>query len=278
MKSKKNLIVICTIVLFGIILGAVYIVNNPKSAVMGSSTQSQSEFINEWGKTEITIGIDQEYPPMTFRNENGEIVGFDIDMAKEAFQRIGLTPIFKPTDWSTIVMSLQNKDIDIVWSGMTITSERESKINFTKPYFKGSYVYILKSDSEVNSKGDLAGKIVGVQAGSSNEESLIANSTELNLKEIKSYSSFEESLLDLNNGRVDAVFVDGTYAFYYINSKKMSYKTIEEVNLEEGAGVGVRKSDTGLLNELNDVLDAMKQDGAATEISNKWFGQDLIKR
>jgi len=237
-----------------------------------------SEFIQQWGKNEVIIGLDQEFPPITFRNENGEIVGFDVDLAKEAFKRIGLTPVFKPMDWATIVASLQNGDIDLVWSGMTITSERQQKINFTDPYFKGSYVYIFGPNSSINSKSDLSGKIVGVQAGSSNEEALKADPIAAQIKEIKSYSSFQECLLDLDNGRLDAIFSDGTFAFYYINTKNISYKTIEEPSTDLGAGVGIRKSDIEMLNKLNETLNAMKSDGTATRISMEWFGKDYIAK
>ena len=275
MKNKKIIIVLLIAL---VLLGGIFVVNfimQKNNKTVADTTQTGS-FRNQWGKDEIIVGLDQEYPPITFRNDKGELVGFDIDLAKEAFKRMGLTPVFKPMDWSTIVLSLTKKDIDVVWSGMTITTERQDKINFTDAYFKGPYVYILKPDSQIKTKEDLAGKKVGVQAGSSNEDAFKKDPIYSKVAELKSYSTFQESLLDLDIGRIDTVYGDSVFAYYYINSKGMNYKVIEEANTEQGAGVGIRKEDTSLLTELNRVLNEMKQYVTAATISNTWFRKNMF--
>jgi len=276
MKNLKTIIGIVVVISIVVISLLAYSLQTNKTN--GDSIKDPDSFISKWGKRDIVVGLDQEYPPITFRDEKGELVGFDIDLAKEAFRRIGLNPVFKPIDWSTIILSLNKKDIDVIWSGMSITDERKQQINFTEAYFKGPYIYLIKDDSAINSKDDLIGKVIGVQAGSSNEEALKIDPIASKLKSIKSYSSFQESLLDLDNGRIDAVYGDSVFAYYYINSKGFKYKTIEEQSTELGAGVGIRKADTALLEILDKTLNDMKQDGTATKISIQWFGKDMITK
>ncbi|MEI7578936.1 MAG: amino acid ABC transporter substrate-binding protein [bacterium] len=267
---SKIIIALVIIVLLGATAIGIYQFKFTKTVV--PEKLSTDNFQQIWGKKEIIIGLDEAYPPITFKNEKGEIVGYDVDLAKEVFKRMGLTPVFRAVEWDTIVLSLTKGDIDVVWSGMSINEERQAKINFSDPYFKGAYVYILKKDATISNKSELSGKTIGVQAGSSNEEWLRSSPIFSSLKELKTYSTFEEALLDLDIGRVDAVFGDGTFAYYYINDKKADYKTFDEIEEGIGAGVGIRKTDNALRDELNKTLREMKQDGTMQEIAKKWFG------
>ena len=86
-------------------------------------------------KGELVVGLDDTFAPMGFRDEKGEIIGFDIDLAKEVGKRMGVKVKFLPCDWDGIILSLNSKKIDVVWNGMTITEKRKEQINFSKPYF-----------------------------------------------------------------------------------------------------------------------------------------------
>ena len=226
----------------------------------------------------LVVGLDDSFPPMGFRDTSNEIVGFDIDLAKEAAKRLGVEVEFRPVDWDGVILSLNKGDIDLVWNGMSITESRQEKINFSKPYLDNRQIVILPADSTVSTKTDLEGKVVGLQMGSSSEVALGNDAaTEASLKEIKKYSNNVEALLDLAAGRTDAVVVDEIVGRYYIAKKPGMYKVMNDDFGSETYGVGIRKNDVKLKAELDKVLDQMKADGAADRISKEWFGAAIVK-
>lgn len=225
----------------------------------------------------FTVGLDDSFPPMGFRDEKGEIVGFDIDMAKKAAEKMGIQVKFQPVVWSGVIMELNNKNIDVIWNGMTITAERQEKVNFSKPYLANRLIVITKKDSPIKSKTDLAGKKVAVQAGSSAVEAVKKDeATYKSLKEMVEFSNYTEALMDVNAGRVDAVVIDEVVGRYYIAKKADLYSVLEDNFGSEEYGIGMRKSDAAFQAELQKALDAMNADGSAKEISQKWFGADIV--
>jgi len=128
-----------------------------ESSVVQNSTAPLSENnlngIKDKGK--FIVGLDDTFAPMGFRDEKGKIVGFDIDMAKEVAKRLGVSVEFKPVDWDGVVLSLKNKDIDVIWNGLTITDERKEQIDFSNPYLENRQIIVVKSGSGIKSKADL---------------------------------------------------------------------------------------------------------------------------
>lgn len=227
-------------------------------------------------KGEFIVGLDDSFPPMGFRNENGEIDGFDIDLAKEVAKRIGVKVVFKPVEWDGVVLSLKNKDIDVIWNGLTITEKRKEQIAFSNVYLQNKQIIVVKNEASIAKVEDLKGKIVGVQLGSSSEEALNSNKEIVNnLKEIKKYSNNTEALLDLKAGRIEAVVIDEVVGRYYISKKAGEYKVLGFDLGKEDYGVGFRKEDKSFYNEVNKVLDEIKSDGTYDKISQKWFGEKL---
>ena len=233
------------------------------------------------GKGSVVIGFDDTFVPMGFKDDKGEIVGFDVDLAKEVFKRIGLQVKFQPIDWSMKETELNSKNIDLIWNGYTITDERKEKVVFTKPYLENRQVIITLANSKVNSKKDLAGKKVAAQNGSSSLDA-INKKPEV----AKSFSSGKPVLFDTNNdafmdleaGRTDAVVADEILARYYIKERGIDkYKVLQEDFGKEEYGVGIRKQDKELLDKVNKALDDMKTDGTCGKISEKWFGQNIVK-
>lgn len=227
----------------------------------------------------IVVGLDDNFPPMGFRDDNGNIVGFDIDLAKEAAKRMGVEVVFKPVEWDGVIFSLKNGTIDLIWNGMTITPERAEQIDFSKPYLDNRQIVIVKEDSGINSKKDLEGKVLGLQMGSSSENALNKNEDLVNsIKEVRRYSNNTEALMDLQFGRLDAVVVDEIVGRYYISKKPGIYKVLKEDLDRESYGVGIRKGEDSFRKELDRILDEMKEDGTAAKISKKWFGEDIVKK
>ncbi len=228
--------------------------------------------------TKIVVGLDDNFPPMGFRDEQGQLVGFDIDMAKEAAKRMGGEVEFKAIDWNAKEAELGSGRIDLLWNGLTITEERKKNINFTAPYMENHQIVVVQSGSPVKTKADMAGKVIGIQDGSSavdavEKEAAVAAS----FKELKKYGDNVTALLDLNMGRVDAVVLDEVVGRYYTAKRPGEYEVLEENFGTEEYGVGLRKDDAELLAKLNQALDAMKSDGTSAKIATEWFGKDIIK-
>lgn len=232
-------------------------------------------------KDKLVLGFDDTFVPMGFKDDKGEIVGFDIDLAKEVSKRINKEITFQAIDWSMKESELNSGKIDLIWNGYSITKEREEKVSFTRPYLDNRQVIITLADSKINSKADLKGMKVGAQNQSSAVDA-VNKETEL-LKSFKdgkvyTFETNNEALMDLEAKRIDAIVADEILARYYINKKGADkYKILKDDFGSEAYGVGVRKSDKALLEELNKTFDDMKKDGTAKKISEKWFGQDIFK-
>ncbi|WP_346870276.1 transporter substrate-binding domain-containing protein, partial [Clostridium sp. UBA5119] len=132
-------------------------------SISGCNNKSQDTM----DKETLIIGFDDTFVPMGFKDNNGEIVGFDIDLAKEVSKRIGKQVTFQPIDWSMKESELNSGKIDLIWNGYSITKERKEKVNFTNPYLENRQVIITLANSKINSKVDLKGMNVGAQNQSS---------------------------------------------------------------------------------------------------------------
>lgn len=227
----------------------------------------------------MVVGLDDAFPPMGFRDENNEVVGFDIDLAKEAAKRLEVDVEFQPIVWETKVEELDSGNIDMIWNGLTITEERKGQMAFTTPYIEDRQIIVVTPDSAITSKKDLAGKKVGIQAASSAIEAVEADAaTYETIKDtLLEFESNDLALRDLKGGGLDAVVVDEVVGRYYIAKHPGEYKVLDENFGVEAFGVGLRKGDQAFLTELQRVLDEMKADGTSKAISEKWFGEDIIK-
>jgi len=228
--------------------------------------------------TKIVVGLDDNFPPMGFRNEKNELVGFDIDMAKEAAKRLGLEVQFKPIDWSAKEAELSGKRVDALWNGLTITEERKENILFTAPYMENHQIIVVGANSAIKTKADLAGKVVGAQEGSSAVDAIKKDEVVFkSFKDIKTFGDNVTALMDLTTGRLDAVVVDEVVGRYYVAKKPDVYAVLDDHFGTEDYGVGLRKDDTDLHGKLDKALADMKADGVAAKIAEQWFGKNILK-
>jgi ABC-type amino acid transport substrate-binding protein len=170
-------------------------------------------------KGNMIVGLDDSFPPMGFRDEKGEIAGFDIDLAKAVGEKLGVEVVFQPIDWNAKELELSQKRIDMIWNGMTITDERIETMCFGKPYIANRQVVITSADSGITDLKGLAGKKVGVQRGSSAVEAI--NSKPEIAETFGELVEFDQNLnafLDLKSGRVDAVVMDVIVGRYIITT------------------------------------------------------------
>lgn len=228
----------------------------------------------------IVIGIDEAYAPFSFRNRDGEIIGFDMDLAKEVARRMGTEFEFKPIDWNKKREELESGNIDILWNGLSITPERQTYLIFTKPYMEDRQVILVRKGrtNGIISAADLAGKVVGTQLGAPseffiNQDEQLKNS----FAKFITYDNYKHAFEALADGAIDAVICDELVVHYEMNMHQDKFETIEAmVGTVTEIAVGFRKSDTKLRDEIQNVFDDMVKDGTAREISIKWFNGDLI--
>ncbi|MEH7300689.1 amino acid ABC transporter substrate-binding protein [Neobacillus drentensis] len=242
------------------------------SLVTGCSSKSAEGKEN---KT-LVIGIDDKFAPMGFRDENNKIVGFDIDLAKAAADKMGKKVKFQPIDWSTKEAELSSGRIDLIWNGYTITDERKKKVLFTKPYLKNAQVVVTRADSNLSKLDDLKGMVVGLQSLSSAADALDAAPIKSKIKTVTEFADNVQALTDLKSGRLDAVVIDEIVINYYMTKEQEAFKVLDESLAPEEYGIGVKKGNEELLKNLQKALDDMNEDGTAAQISKKWFGEDKV--
>jgi polar amino acid transport system substrate-binding protein len=223
----------------------------------------------------FTLGFDENFPPMGFKDADSSFKGFDIDVAKEVCKRLGVELKLQPIDWNSKELELDNKNIDAIWNGFSVTEERKTKVLFSNPYMKNRQVLVVKSDSTVKTMADLAGKNVGVQAESSAVDALEAAAAFKASVKVVTLDDNMTALMDLENGGLDAVLMDEIVADYNITQKGAKFKLLDDTLAGEEYAIGFRKADTALCNKVNETLSAMAKDGTMAKISTTWFGKDI---
>lgn len=229
----------------------------------------------------IVNGVDDEFPPICFHDENGEIVGFDIDLAKEAARRMGVEIQFKPIEWSNKEHEITSGNVDMIWNGCDIMDEYKEYMIFSRPYMDNLQILLVKkgNDKKIHNVNDLAGKIVGTQAGSNSEDYVNATPELKNsFAKFVTYRNVNEGFESLQNDELDVIIIDEIAARYEMGRRRGKF---EMINVTIGPvtefGIGFRKEDTALRDRVQKVFDGMIADGTAKKISEQWFQADLIK-
>jgi polar amino acid transport system substrate-binding protein len=244
----------------------------------GTSTASGGDRSLETilARKKLVLGLDDSFPPMGFRDENNEIVGYDVDLAKEVARRMGIELVLQPIDWNAKEQELNTGEIDCIWNGFTITEERKQNLLFSPPYLKNAQVIVVKGNSPVNTLKDLAGKTAGTQAGSSSVDAIDdAPEFKASLKTVIEYKDFLTALMDLDVGGVDAVVIDLVVANDNINRSGKPFRILNETLGEEEFGIGFRKNDKALAGKVWETLREMAGDGTVARIAAKWLGADI---
>ncbi len=270
MKTVAAIMMLC--------LGLVLCTPAPAQNEQAGDSDRSFELIKAKGT--IVIGLDAAFPPMGFREKgSNEIVGFDIDLARETARRLGLTITPKTIAWNRIIPALNSGDVDVIWSGLSMVPERQRQMIFSKPYLESRQVLVVSKGSKIRGKADLAGKKVGHQFGSSSERALRADPATVNtLKEISAYPDNQRALDDLAAGRVDAVVMDEVAARYIISRKQGAFVILAGNFGTEYYGVGFRKGDIALRDAVDKALDEMRKDGTVDRTAKKWFGKAVVKK
>jgi len=217
----------------------------------------------------LIVGTEATFPPFEYYNENNEIVGFDIDIAKKIADALGVKLKIVDTAFDGLIPSLLTKKLDVVIAGMTITKERAKVVSFSDPYFiAGQVIVIKKGNPPIKDLNGLKGKVVAVQLGTTGD--LVVSDLK-GLKEIRRFTKFTDAFLELKNGRVDAVVLDSAVAKAYVLSNP-DLEITSDVLSSEQYGIAVRKEDKDLLQFVNKVLEDMRKSPYDLLIE-KWFSK-----
>ena len=272
--NKKRLIKICNLVC--IILSLFLIVSG--CSISGSKSKKT---LNNNDKTFI-VGFDAEFPPYGYKDDNGEYVGFDLDLAQEVCKRNGWKLVKQPIDWDSKDMELKSGSIDCIWNGFTLNG-RENKYTWTTPYVDNSQVVIVKTDSGINKLQDLKNKIVAVQADSSALSALTGNDAEEKNKElVKTFSSLQQvqdynsAFMNLESGSVDAICMDIGVAKYQVKRRGEKFRILDEQISTEQYAVGFKLGNKKLRDKVQSTLINMLDDGTFNDIAKKWNLEDCV--
>ena len=223
----------------------------------------------------FVVGFDSEFPPMGFVDDQGNYVGFDLDLAKEVADRLGMEYVAQPIAWDSKDQELASGNIDCIWNGFTI-SGREDKYTWTDAYMANDQVVVVRNGSDITSLADLAGKKVVVQKDSSGlaalEENEALTSTFGELVQVDTYLN---AMMELESGSVDAIVMDEIVARYEIQTSGKDFTVLDEAVASETYGVGFLLGNTELRDQVQQTLEEMAADGTLAQISNKWFGADV---
>jgi len=219
-----------------------------------------------------------EYPPLGF-TVDGSPTGFDVEIATEVAKRLNVTLVPQYIDWDSKVLELNNRNVDVIWNGLTITADREKEMTFSKPYLNNRIVVLTLTGTSISKLSDLTGKKVGVELQSSGQLAVEENKTvSASINELVKYTTITEAILDLNAGGIDAIVADEIFARYATKTNPTLYKIADEVFNSENYGIGFRKGDVTLQTKVDSILDDMAKDGTAAAISIKWFGENVFIR
>ena len=267
------------------ILGLLTLVGMAVMSLAGCTQLASNPTVDNWDKYQqqksITVGFDNTFVPMGFEEKNGTYAGFDIELAKYVSKKLGITVHFQPIDWDMKETELQNGTIDAIWNGYSATDERLEKVAFTIPYMQNTQILVVKKTSGIHSVGDMTGKVLGAQNGSSGmldfEEHPEVLKNRVKGGDADQYQSVNEAIIDLKNDRIDALLIDRVYADYYLTTEGIAdeYDTIPSGFESESFAVGVRPADKKLLEALNEAFKELYQEGIFQQISQKWFGEDV---
>ena len=223
----------------------------------------------------FTVGFDQEFPPMGFVGDDGEYTGFDLEVAKEVAERLGLEFVPQPVDWAAKDMELESGNIDCIWNGFTMTG-REDDYTWSEAYMANQQVFVVTAESGIKTLADLAGKVVEVQAESSAEAAL-KDDPDLTgtFGTLQTTPDYNTAFMDLQMGAVDAIAMDEVVARFQIEQRQVDFIVLDETLAAENYAVGFKKGNDTLKDQVQEQLEALAADGTLAKISEKWFDKDI---
>ena len=246
--------------------------DNSKADANADVVDASWDKVKESGK--LILGLDATFKPMGYTDENDEIVGFDIDLAKEVCKRLDIELETYGVNWDTKEVDLDAGTIDCIWNGLSVSDERKKVMLMSDPYMENKMVFVVNEGSEIKTMDDLKGKKIAVQNGSTAQEILLASEIAADIT-VAELATNVEALTNLEMDMCDAVFLDSVVANYEITTAEKPFTVLEEGLSPEQYAIGFRLGDQALCDKIVETLKEMKADGTIEKISTEWFGSDV---
>ncbi|WP_170575923.1 transporter substrate-binding domain-containing protein [Ruegeria atlantica] len=229
----------------------------------------------------VRMGTEGYYPPFNYFDASGNVVGFDIDIGNALCEEMQVKCEWVTTDWAGIIPALNSNKFDTIIASMSITAERAEVVSFSDPYYFNGSQFVVAGDGSLGSAmpSDLAGKVIGTQESTLEVKTLQAYFKD---SEIRLYPKLDDALLDLDNGRLDAVYAGQVVLGEWLAKEDgaccqfVGEATRSDGNL--GTGIAVRQEDTELLAALNGAIEAIMANGTYAEIRDRYFDFDIMEK
>jgi len=245
------------------------------AGTMGATFQANADELDTIKSNgSMKIAMSGAYPPFNFVDEENNVVGFDPAIGKEIAKRMGVEAVIVTTAWDGILAGLLANKYDAIVGSMSITEKRLEVVDFVGPYYRMSRAVFVKDDSTAKSLADLKGKKIGATLGETHEKW----ARDKGDWEVRTYKGLPELLIELDNGRLDAIVVDNIPVLLAIKKNGMALHQMDTPNIEgadDSAGIAVRKGNPKLVAAMQKALDDMMADGTYTKIAEKWVGADI---
>ncbi len=232
----------------------------------------------------VNVFVEAQYRPYEFRDQSGQIVGLDIDLARKMFEDgLGIKCTFTDLDLAGVLGALLTRKTDLVISGITITQDRAKRFGLSIPYSEAGAAILLRADdTRLSGPDDLSGKVVGTQIGSSSQKTAEAFEAQLKAQgkpgyaELKTYERYPTAYQDLLSKRLDAVVQGRPPLKVLIKERPNLFKILAGLGPKAYYGAVVRKGDTALLEYVNGQIRKFKQDGTLKALQEKWLGESDV--
>lgn len=246
---------------------------NPESTSGDSDTAEEDLLAKVQEEGTLTIGTEGTYPPFTFHDETGKLTGFDVEIAEEVASRLGVEAEFLETQWDAMFAGLDAERFDMVANQVGINPERQESYEFSDPYITSTAVLVVPKGSEIQAFEDLEGKL--------SAQSLTSNYAETAKSfgaEIEGVEGFNQAIELLNSGRVDATVNDNLTVLDFLKQRPdANIEIVDEADDAAQSALLFRKGSGPMIEEVNKALAEMIEDGTYEEISNKWFGENVLE-
>lgn len=228
----------------------------------------------------VRVGVEAAYRPFTFRDNKGEIVGYDVDLAKEIFAPLGVKVEFVDTAWAGVIPALYAGNFDCIMTSLTYTKERVAKVGYSIPYTEATQEMLVRASDagKIKTLDDMTGKVLGVKLGSAGDtmktklDEKLKAATGKGFSEIKTYDDHPAAYLALAQGSVDGVINSLATLTQVVKDAPGKYAIVRDIGPRNWAGIGTRKDDTALIDFLNQRIEALKANGDIYKLQEKWFG------
>jgi ABC-type amino acid transport substrate-binding protein len=223
-------------------------------------------------KGELKFALTGKYPPFSFIDANGKLLGFDVDIGDSLSKQIGVKPVPVTTAWDGIIGGLLAGKYDAIIGSLAITDERRKAVDFSESYYQSGAQLFVRKDSSVKNIDEMDGKVIGITLGETYETWLREHKPNVVLK---TYKGLPDILLDLQNKRIDGFVTDKIAGLLTVRDRQLDAKPAGELLYPEKMGIAVRKDSPQLKAAIDAALAEIGKDGTYKSISEKWLGSDI---